>query len=118
VGIYRSTIGVQQESQKTNPFDTNLAQDWSWNRKLEEIMNEESKQITVKFDPDGDLIVIQFCSPYKGQGSTEIAGGVVARTHPITGRIESLEIMDVSTRDGKLELPMMIEPALEMAGDD
>jgi hypothetical protein len=84
---------------------------------LEDVL-EELKQITVKFDPDGDLIVIQFCSPYKSQGSTEIASGVVARTNPITGRIESLEIMDVSTRDGKLEMPMMIEPELEMSGDD
>jgi hypothetical protein len=40
------------------------------------------------------------------------------RTDRIMHAIETLEIMDVSTRDGKLELPMMIEPELEMAGDD
>ena len=76
------------------------------------------EKITITFDTEADILNLEFCRPYKGQGSTEIAGGVVARTHPITGRIESLEIMDVSARDGKLELPMMIEPELEMAGDD
>jgi hypothetical protein len=33
-------------------------------------------------------------------------------------KIEYLEIMGVSARDGKLELPIMIEPELEMVGDD
>jgi hypothetical protein len=37
---------------------------------------------------------------------------------PITHAIEHLEIMDVSATDGKLEWPMMVEPELEMAGDD
>lgn len=75
-------------------------------------------KIEIKFDPDGDLITIHFCKPYKGQGSTEIASGVVARTNPITHAIESLEILDVSARDGKLELPMIVEPALELASND
>jgi hypothetical protein len=75
-------------------------------------------KIEFKFDPDGDLITIHFCPSYEGQDSLEIASGVLARTNPITHAIEYLEIMDVSARDGKLELPMMIEPELEMAGDD
>jgi hypothetical protein len=75
------------------------------------------EKITIDFDTDGDILSIQFCKSYRGQGSTEIDSGVVARTHPITGRIESLEIMDVSARNGKLELPMIVE-ALEMAGTD
>ena len=67
------------------------------------------EKITIDFDTEGDILYVEFCKPYKGQGSTEVFGGVVARTHPITGRIESLEIMDVSARDGKLELPVTIE---------
>ncbi len=35
------------------------------------------------------------------------------RTHPSTGRIESLEIIDISARNGKLELPILVEDALE-----
>lgn len=74
-------------------------------------------KIQIKFDPDGDLITIHFCQPYAGQDSNEIASGVVARSNPITHAIESLEIMDVSARAGKLELPMIVE-GLEMAAAD
>jgi hypothetical protein len=80
-------------------------------------MNDDMEKIEIKFDQDGDLMTIHFCKSYRGQGSTEIDSGVVARTHPITGRIESLEIMDVSARNGKLELPMIVE-ALEMVVGD
>ena len=58
---------------------------------------------------------VQFCQLYVGQGLTEIASGVVARTHPSTGRVESLEILDLSVGDGKLELPMIMEDVLEAA---
>jgi hypothetical protein len=74
-------------------------------------------KIEIKFDQDGDLMTIHFCKPYRGQDSTEIASGVVARSNPITHAIECLEIMDMSARNGKLELPMIVE-ALEMAVGD
>ncbi len=74
-------------------------------------------KIEIKFDPDGDLMTIHFCKLYRGQDSTEIASGIVARTNPITHAIECLEIMDLSARQGKLELPMIVEP-LEMAAAD
>jgi hypothetical protein len=80
-------------------------------------MKDDMEKVTIQFDTEGDILYVEFCKPYKGQGSTEVSGGVVARTHPITGRIESLEIMDVSARNGKLELPMIVE-ALEMAVGD
>ena len=67
-------------------------------------------KIEIKFDPDGDLMTIHFCKPYRGQDSTEIASGIVARTNPITHAIECLEIMDLSARQGKLELPMIVKP--------
>lgn len=44
-----------------------------------------------------------------GQDSTEIASGVVVRTYPCTDKVESLEILDMSVRDGKLELPMIVK---------
>jgi hypothetical protein len=75
------------------------------------------EKIEVKFDQDGDLMTIHFCKPYRGQDSTEIASSVVARSNPITHAIECLEIMDMSARNGKLELPMIVE-ALEMAVGD
>jgi hypothetical protein len=72
-------------------------------------------KIEIKFDQDGDLITIHFCKPYRGQDSTEIASGVVARTNPITHAVECLEIMDLSARNGKLELPMIVERQLVAA---
>ena len=81
---------------------------------LEETSEEK---LTIQFDREGDILYVQFCQPYVGQGSTEIANGVVARTHPSTGRVESLEILDLSARAGKLELPMIVE-GLEMAAAD
>jgi hypothetical protein len=75
------------------------------------------EKITIDFDTDADILSIQFCKSYRAQGSTEIDSGVVARTHQITGRIESLEIMDMSARNGKLELPMIVE-VLEIAVGD
>ena len=74
-----------------------------------------AEKLTIQFDRDGDILQIKFCQPYVGQGSAEIASGVVARTHPSTGKVESLEIMDLSARDGKLELPMIVEE-LEFQG--
>ena len=79
---------------------------------LEETSEEK---LTIQFDREGNILYVQFCQPYVGQGSTEIASGVVARTHPSTGRIQSLEILDLSVRDGKLELLMTVEDALEAA---
>jgi hypothetical protein len=75
------------------------------------------ENIEIKFDQDGDLMTIHFCKLYRGQDSTEIASGVVARSNPITHAIESLEIMDMSARNGKLELPKIVE-AFEMAIGD
>ena len=68
-----------------------------------------AEKLTIQFDRDGDILQIKFRQPYVGQGSTEIASGVVARTHPSTGRVESLEILDMSARAGKLELPMIVK---------
>ena len=79
---------------------------------LEEVSAEK---LTIEFDREGDILYVQFCKPYVGQDSTEIASGVVARTHPSTGRIESLEILDLSVRDGKLELPMIVADTSEAA---
>ena len=83
-----------------------------------DLLEEASQEkLTIEFDREGDILYLQFCKPYVGQDSTEIASGVVARTHPSTNRIESLEILDMSVRDGKLELPMIVE-GLEMAAED
>jgi hypothetical protein len=108
--IYLSTIGELRKYQRENQFGI------KW---VSVLLSLEAKmeKITIDFDTEGDIFYVEFCKPYRGQGSTEIDGGVVARTHPITGRIESLEIMDVSARNGKLELPMIVE-ALEMAVGD
>ena len=88
-------------------YGTSIASLESNESDLLEKTSEE--KLTIQFDRDGDILQIKFCQPYVGQGSTEIASGVIARTHPSTGRIESLEILDLSVRDSKLELPMVVE---------
>ena len=81
-----------------------------------DLLEEASQEkLTIEFDREGDILYLQFCKPYVGQDSTEIASGVVARTHPSTSRVESFEILDMSVRDGKLELPMVVRDVLETA---
>jgi uncharacterized protein YuzE len=68
--------------------------------------------ITVKYDPVSDTLYIDVCPPYKEQESDLIAAGVVARSNPQTGEIETLEVMHFQKRfeDGKpFEIPVSLD---------
>lgn len=65
--------------------------------------------MTVKYDPVGDTLYIDVCPPYKEQESDLIAVGVVARSNPETGEVETLEVMHFQKRfaEGKpFEIPL------------
>jgi len=52
-----------------------------------------STKMTVKYDPQSDTLYIDACPPYQEQESDEIERGVIARSNPDTGSIESIEVM-------------------------
>ena len=54
-------------------------------------------QLTFQYDVLGDVMYIEKCRPYPSQESDDLECGVVARLHPATGEIESLEILFYST---------------------
>ena len=53
--------------------------------------------LTFKYDRIGDILSIEIRPPYRGQDSDEIADSVVARLHPQTGTVESIDILFLST---------------------
>ena len=55
-------------------------------------------QLTFEYDVLGDVMYIEKCRPYASQESDDLECGVVARLHPATEEIESLEIIFYSTR--------------------
>jgi len=51
---------------------------------------------TLEYDEVGDLLYIRWCEPYGEQESVVEANGVVYRRNPVTGAVESVEIMSLS----------------------
>ena len=65
--------------------------------------------LTIKYDLSRDILMLEQCPPYPGQGETEIVKDATARLNPETGEIESLEIRRFKARtenDGKIVLPI------------
>lgn len=56
------------------------------------------EKLTFKYDRIGDILYIQKCPPYSEQESEELGDEVIARLNPVTGQIESLEILFFSKR--------------------
>ena len=52
--------------------------------------------LTFKYDRIGDILSIEIRPPYQGQDSDEIDDSVVARFHPQTDVVESIEILFLS----------------------
>ena len=50
-------------------------------------------QLSFRHDVVGNIMTIEKCRPYREQDSDEIGDGVVGRMHPVTGEVESLEIL-------------------------
>ena len=53
--------------------------------------------LTFQYDRIGDILSIEIRRPYRGQDSDEIADSVVARLHPHTDIVESIDILFLST---------------------
>jgi uncharacterized protein YuzE len=72
------------------------------------------ENLTVRYDPVGDILYINVCSPYPEQESEEIGDEIIARLNPQSGAIENLEILFFSKRAEPLQLP--IAAALKLVG--
>ncbi len=76
--------------------------------------------LTLSYDSAGDILYLITVPPYAGQGSDEIADGVVARMNPVTGQVEGLEILFFSSRFNVpvalLNLPLRAQMSVPLAG--
>ena len=53
--------------------------------------------LTFEYDRIGDILSVDVCPPYREQDSDEIDDSVVARLHPQTDIVESIDILFLST---------------------
>lgn len=47
----------------------------------------------VSYDRAGDVLRIDFVEPYETQDSDMVADTVLVRTNPVSGRVESIEVL-------------------------
>lgn len=52
----------------------------------------------VEYDDVGDILYIERVPPYAAQDSHEISEGVITRSNPASGEVESLEIQGLRKR--------------------
>jgi uncharacterized protein YuzE len=57
-----------------------------------------AENLTFQYDPKGDILYINRCSPYAEQESEELGDDVITRLNPQTGEIENLEVLFFSQR--------------------
>lgn len=68
-----------------------------------------AENLTFKYDPIGDILYINKCSPYPEQQSEELGDDIIIRLNPKTGEIETLEVLFFSQRmndSNELNLPI------------
>lgn len=68
-----------------------------------------ASKLALKYDRDGDILYISNCAPYPEQESEELGDEIIARLNPVTGHVESLEVLFFSRRllqGGRWELPV------------
>lgn len=74
-------------------------------------------KLTFKYDREADILHIDKCAPYAGQGSEELGDDVIARLNPQTREVENLEVLFFSTRllrTNLFELPITADLRLEV----
>lgn len=54
--------------------------------------------LVFQYDREADILCISKRSPYPEQHTEELGDDVVARTNPLTGEIENLEVLFFSAR--------------------
>ncbi|ACK72511.1 hypothetical protein PCC7424_4140 [Gloeothece citriformis PCC 7424] len=70
-----------------------------------------AETLTLKYDPVGDILYINKCSPYPNQESEELGDDIIVRLNPETGEVENLEILFFSQRlreQKELNLPLKV----------
>jgi len=55
-------------------------------------------QLSLKYDREADILYIDKRLPYPEQETEELGDDVIARLNPVTGEIESVEVLFFSTR--------------------
>ena len=78
-------------------------------------------KLTFKYDREADNLHIDKCAPYAEQESEELPDEIVARLHPNTREVESLEVLFFSTRllrTDLFELPVNADLRLANAAGD
>ena len=76
-----------------------------------------AENLIVKYDPTGDILYINKCTPYAEQESEELGDDIIVRVNPKTEEIENLEILFFSQRlreKNELQLPLIAN--LRLAG--
>lgn len=66
--------------------------------------------LIIKYDPTGDILYINKCTPYTEQESEELGDDIIVRVNPKTEEIENLEILFFSQRlqeKSELQLPLI-----------
>lgn len=55
-------------------------------------------QLSLKYDREADILYIDKRQPYPEQETEELGDDVIARLNPVTGEIETVEVLFFSTR--------------------
>ena len=54
--------------------------------------------MSLKYDREADILYLDKRPPYPEQETEELGDDVIARLNPVTGEVESLEVLFFSTR--------------------
>ncbi len=74
-----------------------------------------AETLSLKYDPVGDILYINKCSPYPNQESEELGDDIIVRLNPETGDIETLEVLFFAQRlKEKQELNLPIKVNLQL----
>jgi uncharacterized protein YuzE len=55
-------------------------------------------QLSLKYDRQADILYFDRRPPYPEQETEELGDDVIARLNPVTGEVESIEVLFFSTR--------------------
>ena len=69
-------------------------------------------RLSFKYDREADILYIDRVRPYPEQETEELGDDVLARLNPITGEVETLEVLFFSTRllrQDLFELPVIAD---------
>ena len=76
------------------------------------------RHLVFDYDAVGDILYVNLVQPYEAQDSDMVSDYVVARSNPMTGRVENLEILfflERVKRGDKIDLPLAGDPNLLLA---